>query len=144
MGIPTSLALHLEALHGLVAVESVLDAARQHVVDSGVTIGRWRTLEKYKLRTTFSLRHGAPEDIFLLPHLQHVIIRLHQIQAFVFGKSLAHKYRYFLVLILNDVQRYAFFFILPNFSTAKLLKCANANNNTRIWEFVTNFKSHKV
>ena len=77
MGVPTGLALHLKALHGLVAVEGILDAARQHVMDSGVTIGRWRTLEEYKLRTTFPLRHGAPEDIFLLPRLQHVIVRLH-------------------------------------------------------------------
>ena len=39
MSIPTSLTLHLEALHGLIAVESILDASCQHVVNARVTIG---------------------------------------------------------------------------------------------------------
>ena len=49
MGIPTCLAVHLVALHRLIAVEGVLDRACQNVVNTGMTIGRRRTFEEYKL-----------------------------------------------------------------------------------------------
>jgi hypothetical protein len=91
VGIPTGLTLHLETLHGFVAVESILDTARQNVMNSGMTVGRGRSLEEYKLWATLTFRHGTPEDVLLLPHLQYVVIRLRQVQAIMLGKSLTHK-----------------------------------------------------
>jgi hypothetical protein len=40
----------------------------------------------------------------LLPHLQHVVVRLRQVQAVVFGKSLAHKISVKFLLSLNGLQ----------------------------------------
>ena len=99
VGVPAGLTLHLIAAHGLIAVERVLDAACQHVVNAGVSVGRRRTLEEHKLRTTLALVHRAPEDILLLPHLQDVIVHLRQVQAVMLGKSLTHIANYFLIFL---------------------------------------------
>ena len=104
MGVPACLALHLEALHGLIAVESILQRTAQHVVNTRVSVSRGRALIEYKLRTAFTLFHRAPKDILLLPHLQHVVVRLRQVQAVVFGKSLAHKISVKFLLSLNGLQ----------------------------------------
>ena len=90
MGVPAGFTLHLHTLHRLVAVEGVLDGTCKHVVDAGMAVGRGRPLEEYKLRTALALVDGAPEDVLLLPHLQHVVVRLRQVQAVMFGKSLIH------------------------------------------------------
>ena len=54
--IPASLTLHLETLHRLIAVESILNSTRQHVMDTRMTVGRGRTLKEYKLRTSARTR----------------------------------------------------------------------------------------
>ena len=90
MCIPTSLTLHLEALHRLIAVEGVLDRTSQHVVDTRMSVGRGRTLEEYELRTALTLFDRAPEHVFLSPHLQDVIVDFGQIQTTVLGKFLSH------------------------------------------------------
>ena len=56
----------------------------------GVSVGRGGTLIEYKLRTAFPLLDGAPKDIVFLPPLQHVVVRLRQVQAGMLGKSLSH------------------------------------------------------
>ena len=89
--IPSGFTLHLKALHGLVAVKGILDAACQHMVDTGMTIGRWRTLEEDKLRAALSLINTLVEDVVLLPFLQHLVVDLRQIETGMFGKSLRHK-----------------------------------------------------
>ena len=68
MGVPSSLAVNLETLHGLVSVESILNGTSQHVVNAGMTISRWRSLEEDKLRATFTLINRLVEDVVLLPH----------------------------------------------------------------------------
>ncbi len=55
VGVPSGLAPDLVAAHGLIAVEGVLDAACQHVVDAGVSVGRGGTLEEHKLGTALAL-----------------------------------------------------------------------------------------
>ena len=90
MGIPTGLTLHLEAFHRLIAVEGILDGASQHMVNTGVSVSRGRTLEENKLRASFTLFYRAPEDILLTPHVQDIIIHLGQIQAIMFCKLLCH------------------------------------------------------
>ena len=39
VSVPACLAVNLESLHGLVAVERVLDASSQHMVNAGMSIG---------------------------------------------------------------------------------------------------------
>ena len=88
--IPTSLTLHLIALHRLIAIEGILDGTSQHMVDAWVTVSRGRTLEEYELRTALTLFDRAPEHVFLSPHLQDVIVDFGQIQTTVLGKFLSH------------------------------------------------------
>ena len=76
MGVPAGLTLHLEALHGLIAVERILDAACQHMVYAWVAVGRGRSLIEHKLRTALTLFDRAPKNILLFPHLQYVVVRL--------------------------------------------------------------------
>ena len=88
--IPASLTLHLETLHRLIAVESILNSTRQHVMDTRMTVGRGRPLKEYKLRTALTLLYRAPEHVLLSPHLKDVVIHLCQVQAVMFGKSFSH------------------------------------------------------
>ena len=76
VGVPACLAVHLVALHGLIAVKGILDAAGQHVVNSGMTICRGRSFKKDKLGTSLAFLNTTPEDIVLLPRVQHVVIHL--------------------------------------------------------------------
>ena len=107
MSIPTSLTLHLEALHGLVAVEGIFNCTRQYMVNARMAIGRGRTLEEYKLRTSFALVNRTPEDIVLAPAIQHVIIHLGEVQAARFGKLLSHCiFSLFDYILSNRLQKY--------------------------------------
>ena len=67
VGIPSRLAVNLEALHGLVSVECILDTTCQHVVNTRVAISRWRSLKEDKLRAAFTLVDRLVEDIVFLP-----------------------------------------------------------------------------
>ena len=61
MSIPTSLSLYLKALHGLISEESILDGTSHYMMDTRMTIGRWRSFEEYKLRTSLSLIYAFME-----------------------------------------------------------------------------------
>ena len=90
VSIPTSLTLHLEALHGLIAVESVLDGACENMVNTWVAIGRGGTLEEYELGASLTFINTFVEDIVFLPLRQDLLVRLGQIQSTMFGKFLSH------------------------------------------------------
>src|SRR3712207_6761299 len=76
MGIPACLTVYLEALHGFIAVERILDAACKHVVNTRVTICRRRSLEEYELFTSLSLIDTFMENVILLPLCQHILVGL--------------------------------------------------------------------
>ena len=76
VGIPSGLSVHLITLHGLIAVESIFDGTRQHVVNTGVTVSRWRSLIEYELGASFALGYRTVEQIFLIPLLENLIVRL--------------------------------------------------------------------
>ncbi len=88
VGVPTGLAFHLIALHGLVAAENVLDGAGQDVVNAGFAIGGGRTFEKYERGATFAFRHCAGKHIFISPLFKDGIIDFRQLKAVVFRESL--------------------------------------------------------
>ena len=67
MGIPPCLTGHLITPHGFISIKRVLNTARQHMVNTRMTICRWRAFEKYKLWTSFSCGNSLVEDIILLP-----------------------------------------------------------------------------
>ena len=90
MGVPASLAMHLETLHRLIAVERVLQCASQYVVNARVAVSRGRTLIEYELWTALSFCDTAVEDVFLFPLFEHLPIGLGQVHRLVFGKSLSH------------------------------------------------------
>ena len=90
VGVPTSLSVHLETFHRLVAVESILDGAGEHMVDSGMTVGRRRSLEEDKLRASFPFVNALVEDVELFPVLEHILIYLCQIQSVMYGKFRRH------------------------------------------------------
>ena len=52
VGVPTSLAMHLETLHRLISVEGVLDRTGKHMMNARMSIGRRRSLEEYELRAS--------------------------------------------------------------------------------------------
>ena len=108
VGVPSSLALHLEALHGLIAVEGVLQRAAQHMVNAGMAVGRGRPLVEYKLRAALALLHGAVEHVLALPFLKNLVVHLWQVQSVVFGELLCHVV--YMKLSRFGVQSYYFFF----------------------------------
>ena len=88
--IPSGLTLDLKTLHGLVAVERILNSTRKYVVNTGVTVGRGRSLEENELGTALTLVYRAPEYILLLPTFEQVVVHLGQVQAARFGKLFSH------------------------------------------------------
>ena len=67
VGVPSGLAVHLIALHGLIAQDGVLDGTSHHMMYARVSVGRRRSLEEYVGRTALALRNTAVEEVFLLP-----------------------------------------------------------------------------
>ena len=72
--IPSGLALHLEALHRLVAAEDVLDGTSHDVVNARHTVGRGRSFEEYEGRTSFTFCHTLGENLVFVPFLQHFLV----------------------------------------------------------------------
>jgi hypothetical protein len=70
------------------------------MMNARMTIGRRGTFKEYKLRTAFTLRYRATKHVFILPHLQYVVIRLRQIQAGMLSESLYHIFMLFILLLL--------------------------------------------
>ena len=71
MGVPARLSRHVVTLHGFVPRENVLEASRQHMVDAGLAVGRWRSFIETELRIPFRLVQRLLEHIVLTPELQH-------------------------------------------------------------------------
>ncbi len=59
VGIPTGLAVDLISLHGLVPADTVLQSARQYMVDPRFAISRGGTFVKDEPGSTLALRHTA-------------------------------------------------------------------------------------
>ena len=79
VSIPTGFAFHLESLHGLVAVEGVLDGTCKHMVDAGMAVGRGRTLEEDVLWTSLSFIDCLVEDVVFLPLSKYLLIRFSEV-----------------------------------------------------------------
>ena len=107
VGIPSGLTLHLESLHRLVAAEDILDGASHHVVDARHTVGRGRTLEENKRRTSFALGHTLGEHIVRIPVLQHFLIDFRKVKFLIFSKFLSHAVVLFYFLLSNLQRRQA-------------------------------------
>ena len=67
VGIPSRLAVNLESLHSLVSVECILNTTCEDVVNTRVSVCRWRPLKEDKLRAAFTLINRLVEDVVLLP-----------------------------------------------------------------------------
>ena len=63
VGIPPAAAADMEALHGLIPREDVLEDPRQDMVHPGFAISGWRTFIKDILWAAFTLIHGLVEDV---------------------------------------------------------------------------------
>ena len=90
VGVPSGLALHHIALHGLVAAEEVLDGPRHHVVNSGKSVGRRWALIEYERIISLSGGDALMKNVILLPEMEYVFGCFCQIQAFVFFEVLSH------------------------------------------------------
>ena len=72
VGIPSGLATHLVALHGLEPAEGILDGASQHVVNTGHAVGRRRSLEEEEGLMPLAGLHALPEEVFFLPLVKYL------------------------------------------------------------------------
>ena len=106
MGVPSCLAVNLVSLHRLVSVESVLNGACKHMVNSRMSVSRGRPLEEYELWTSFTFIYSLVEHVVSVPLLKYVFIHLSQIQAIVFGKFLSHNYSYRSMLFIPLIIRH--------------------------------------
>jgi hypothetical protein len=64
----------VEATHGAMAAEEVLDRPRENVMDARATVGRRRPLEKDELRLPFGLGERLLKEIFLLPESENFLL----------------------------------------------------------------------
>ena len=86
VGVPTSLALHLETLHGLISEECVLYRASHYVVNARMSVGGRGTFKKDELRTAFAFLNALVEHIFLVPLFQNLPIHIREVQFSSFCK----------------------------------------------------------
>ena len=88
--VPAGLTVHLEALHCLITVESILECTPENMVNAGMTVSRRRTFEENKLWITVTLSNGTVENIILFPLFQNLIVDLCQVKTIMFSKHLCH------------------------------------------------------
>src|SRR6185436_13107240 len=69
--VPAGFARTVEAAHGLVAREQILERAREHVMDAGPAVGRRRALVEHELRTRGALDHQASEHVLAAPEVEN-------------------------------------------------------------------------
>src|SRR5574344_178501 len=74
VSVPACLALHLEALHGLISEESIFNGSAHHVVNAWMSVGRRRTFKKDKLRTTLAFFYALVEHVFSVPMFQYLLV----------------------------------------------------------------------
>ena len=103
VGIPTGLALHLKSLHGFVTTEHVLDGTCHHMVNTRMAIGRGRTFEENKRRTSLTFGHTAVEQIGSIPFVQHFFINIVKTQLLTHSKLLTHIVLFY--TLFNSLQR---------------------------------------
>ena len=76
VSIPACFARHVVTLHGLVAREDVLEAARQHMVNTRLAICRRWTFIETELRTTLGLLERLLKNVMLAPKIQHLFFEV--------------------------------------------------------------------
>ena len=81
--VPAGLALHMEALHGLVAAHDVLDGAGHDMMYARLAVGRGGSLVENERRITFTFLHAALEQIVSVPVGQHFLVDVRQIELAV-------------------------------------------------------------
>ncbi len=84
VGIPTGLALHLIALHGLEAAENILDRTSHYVVNTWHTVCRRWTLVKHERRMALTCGHRLLKDTVLIPTLQDLFVDLRKVELVIF------------------------------------------------------------
>ena len=67
MGIPAALSLYLIALHGLVAVDGILERSCHHVVDARLAVRCRRSFIEYKGRRALARGDAFVQQVFFLP-----------------------------------------------------------------------------
>ena len=76
VGVPAALALHIVALHDLVAREHVLKGAREDMMNARPAIRRRWSFKKDIARPIGPLTQRLLEDLLLLPHRHHPLFHL--------------------------------------------------------------------
>ena len=79
--VPAGLALHVVALHRLVAREEVLEDARDDVVDAGLAVGRGRALVEDEERRVVAALEALLEDVVSLPELEYAGVERREVDV---------------------------------------------------------------
>ena len=90
MGVPTSFAVDLETLHRFVTAKHILNGTRHHVVNTRVSICRWRSFKENIRGATFTLADAAVEEVGLVPFFQHLFVDGVEVHTTTFGEFLTH------------------------------------------------------
>ena len=78
--VPPGLAQDIIAIHRLIAREEVLDAARQHMADVRLAVGRRRTVIEGIVRLALPLLLRLFEDVLLFPKIQNLFLAGDEVQ----------------------------------------------------------------
>src|SRR3990170_4838037 len=74
--VPSGFARHVEAAHGAVPAEQILDGPREDVVDARPSVGGRRAFEENELRLLVRLRLGLLEELLLFPEAEHFVFQV--------------------------------------------------------------------
>ncbi len=80
VGVPSRLALHVEALHCLVAAENIFDCACHDMMYARHSVCGGGTLVEYKRRVTFTQLHAACEYLLLAPLVKNLAVDVGEIE----------------------------------------------------------------
>ena len=67
MCIPSGTAVYTIPFHGFIATENILERTSYYVVNTGHTVGRWRSFVKNKRRSISALTKALGKEVFLFP-----------------------------------------------------------------------------
>src|SRR6185295_1186147 len=76
VSVPPRFARDVLPAHRAVAAEQILHRAREHVMDSRLTVGCRRPLEEHELRLAFGPRQSLLEELLILPEVEHLLLVL--------------------------------------------------------------------
>src|SRR5438270_6208655 len=105
VGVPSAFSFYAESLHGFISANQVFQCTGHHMVNAGHAIGTWRSLIKYKGRSSIPDLDAFFKCLFLFPPLQYFFFNGGEVELFEFFIPVGHELTDLLKKMVAKVTR---------------------------------------